>query len=177
MTLLLIFGKNHYSPVMNRLLIFSLCLGLMIGLSSCPGSIFNKRHGKFQATPVNLDVINSDTDDYNSDLPRNRYGHDYLLFSSKRDRRDKFNLVLKPLALAYDDTRQLTARIVHSGWGQLAQDEYYYERLIEKANQDCNVLGPVMYTLYEQELTNPSIYEKGKHLLLYADDSKGGSAN
>ncbi|WP_247237184.1 hypothetical protein [Telluribacter sp. SYSU D00476] len=159
---------------MRRLLLPLLCLGLGLCLTSCPGSIFNRRpNGKFQETPVNLDVINSDTDDYNSNIPINWGGQDYILFSSKRARGDKFNLVLKPLALAYDDkAKQLTASIGNFGLSHLAKDEDFYERLMKKANQDCNVLGPVTYSIV-QERSAAGPDEQGRHLLLYADDSKG----
>lgn len=124
-------------------------------------------------TPVNLEEFNSETDDYNSDMPGNQYGRDHLIFSSKRARKDVFNLVMLPFEAVFDfDTDQLTARIAHSSWSHLAQDEYYYQILTQRANQDCNVLGPVMYSLV-QELPTPGPYEQGRHLLLYADDSKG----
>ncbi|WP_247237183.1 hypothetical protein [Telluribacter sp. SYSU D00476] len=158
---------------MNRLLTSSLCLTLGLSLSSCIGPLLTEREGKFLSTPVNLEQFNSEFDDYNSNLPSNKHGHDYLIFSSKRDRKEVFNLVLKPFELVYDDkTDKLNARIGSFGWLSVGQNEKYYDLLVRKANQDCNVLGPALYS-FDYNIIREGTSPTDKYLLLFADDSKG----
>jgi hypothetical protein len=140
----------------------------MPGLTSCPGTIFNKRHGKFQEKTINLEEFNSDTDDYNSDLPSNRGGQEYIIFSSKRDRKNVFNLVVKPFEFFYDDkAEQLKARIGSFRGLHLEREEHYFHLLTQKANQNSNVLGPVIYSYDKVPLGSE------RYLLFFADDSKG----
>jgi hypothetical protein len=151
---------------------FGFLLGLAACLTACP-TPFSDRNGKFQSTPVNLEEINSEFDDYNSNLAQNKYGQDYLIFSSKRGRKDVYNLVLTPTELDYDDRSDKLG--LKSSWVQRwASDvsEFVYQRLIDKANQDCNVLGPITYSL-GRDLINRGNPPQNRALLLYADDSAG----
>ncbi len=158
---------------MKRQLTYASIIGLLLTMTACPDPSAN-RNGKFQATPVNLEAINSEFDDYNSTLPANKVGQNYLIFSSKRDRKDKFNLVVKPFQLTYDDQTDrlnLESKAI-SGNLDVSKNEYYYNQLIKKANQDCNILGPLLIPLsyLKDEKGN---FLTNRYLLLYADDSAG----
>ncbi len=157
---------------MNRSLVIVLIASLTITLTSCPGP-WADRNGKFQATPINLEAVNSEFDDYNSDLAQNKYGQDYLIFSSKRERKDVFNLVIKPLELEYDDKKDqlgIKDRSIVS-WGSDVT-EFHYQKLMDKANQHCNVLGPITYSL-GRDIINRGNSPDNRALLLFADDSAG----
>ncbi|MBU1820505.1 MAG: hypothetical protein KKG00_03195 [Bacteroidetes bacterium] len=157
---------------MHRFFRLSLLLILAACLTACP-TPFSDRNGKFQSTPMNLEEINSELDDYNSDLPRNKYGQYYLIFSSKRERKDVYNLVLTPVELDYDDRGDKLSlkKMWTLRWGGDV-DEFVYKRLIDKANQKCNVLGPITYSL-GRDLINRGNAPQNRALLLYADDSVG----
>ena len=157
---------------MKRSLIFPLIASLALTMTACPGP-WADRNGKFQATPVNLEEINSEFDDYNSNIAQNKYGQDYLIFSSKRERKDVFNLVIKPLELEYDDKKdQLGIKENGAVTWNVGVSQYYYQLLLDKANQNCNVLGPVTYPL-TRDPNNPNGVLLNRALLLYADDSGG----
>ncbi len=158
---------------MRRFYKFTIFIALAMGLTACPGP-FADRNGKFQSTPVNLEEINSEFDDYNSNLPLNKHGQDYLIFSSKRDRKDKFNLVVKPFELVYDDrTDKLDAKSdAFSSNLDVSKHGFYYNQLVQKANQNCNVLGPMLLPL-DRSATGQSDHLPNRYLLLYADDSAG----
>lgn len=158
---------------MNRHLVSALIASLAFVLTSCPGP-WADRNGKFQATPVNLETINSEFDDYNSNLAQNKYGQGYLIFSSKRERKNVFNLVMNPVELQYDDRKDRLS--MNSKWvlrhNSHDVTEYIYQRLIERANQNCNVLGPITYPM-PSSMANANGTPQNRALLLYADDSAG----
>jgi hypothetical protein len=159
---------------MNRLVSFGVALGFVLLMTSCPTNVFQDCNGKFLESPVNLEKFNSEFDDYNSALPQNKYGSDFLIFSSKRDRKELFNLVMKPFELQYDEkTDLLNATDGIRGSLDIAQNEYYYQLLVRKANQDCNVLGPVVYSFDRQIFDSGTVRYNGKYILLYADDASG----
>jgi len=157
---------------MKRSLAFALIASLAFTLTSCPGP-WADRNGKFQATPINLETINSEFDDYNSNLAQNKYGQDYLIFSSKRERKDVFNLVIKPLELEYDDKKDQLGIKDNSivSWGSDVT-VYHYQKLMDQANQHCNVLGPIAYSL-GRDIINRGNSPQNRALLLFADDSAG----
>lgn len=141
-------------------------------LVACP-SVFVNRDGQFLEACVNLEKFNSEFDDYNSNLPQNRYGSDYLLFSSKRARKNVFNLVVKPFDLQYDEkAKTLNATDWIAPNYSIAEKEIYYKNLAAAANQDCNVLGPALYELNRWSLPNNASTQH-KYILLYADDLDG----
>lgn len=157
---------------MKRHIILACLVSLLLTMTACPRPEA-ERDGKFQATPINMEAINSEFDDYNSNLAQNKYGQGYLIFSSKRERKDVFNLVIKPIELAYDDKED---RLGFKDIGDVAYNsdvsKYYYTKLLDKANQHCNVLGPLTYSL-GYNLINRDNTPKNRAILLYADDSAG----
>lgn len=174
MPLFYVLSKTRLTSSMNRLLSFGIATAIVCLMTACPNGLFNDRNGKFLAQPVNLEAFNSEFDDYNSALPGNRYGNGYLIFSSKRDRKELFNLVAKPFELEYDDkTNLLSAKAGIQHNLDIAKDEPYYQLLVRKANQSCNVLGPVVYSFDRQIINVGETRYDGKFLLLYADDSSG----
>ncbi len=155
---------------------FVIALALAITMTACPSIISNisDRNGKFLEPVVNLEKFNSEFDDYNSALPMNKYGNDYLIFSSKRERKTQFNLVVKPIVLRYDDaTDLLSADDYNAPNLDLYQYQKYYELLTNKANQSCNLLGPQMISFDGQVSNTSSNPRSFKYLLLFADDCGG----
>lgn len=129
----------------------------------------DKKDGKFLSDVVNLEEFNSEYDDYNSSLPSNRSGESHLIFSSKREKKDVFNLVYFPAYFDYDKRLELKKGEVRPG------NDYYQAYvnaglLIGKANGDFNVYGPNLMSVSRDF----NSYNNKKSLwLFYADDASG----
>lgn len=134
-----------------------------------PGLDPDRKPGKFLEDVVNLEDFNSEYDDYNSNLPVNRYGELHLIFSSKRERKDVFNLVYMPVQMLYDDGLRLSKDLDRGGldyyasYGNAAQ-------LIHRANGQFNVYGPRLISMF-RDLN--SFARTDTLLLFYADDADG----
>jgi hypothetical protein len=146
-------------------------IALVLLMQSCwpiqPGS---RKNGEFLNDVVRLDEFNSEFDDYNSDLPYNKSGHTYLTFSSKRDRKNVFNLVSFPAQFTYD--KRLGLEKYNPGGIQYDSfvDKGALEGMINRANGNFNVFGPKTLKFgYDIQ----SDYTKRNFFLFYADDSEG----
>lgn len=150
----------------NGILLLAICFLV----SGCwPLNLFKDRNGKFLDEVVRLDEFNSAFDDYNSDLPYNKSGETHLLFSSKRDRKDFFNLVYFPANFSYGKRLELKP-----GGSSSA---YYFDtynafaNLATRVNGAFNVLGPLSRSLQRDFTYYAGI--KNDLALFYADDSEG----
>jgi len=134
-----------------------------------PGMDPDKKPGKFLSDVVNLEEFNSEYDDYNSNLPLNRSGETYLIFSSKRDRKDVFNLVYFPAHIDYDKRLELKKGKEQPG---LTYYDIYdnADNIIKKVNGNFNVYGPRLLSLRSDFI---SYGAKDDAVLFYADDSFG----
>lgn len=134
-----------------------------------PGLDPDRKDGKFLDETINLEEFNSEYDDYNSNLPSNRSGESHLIFSSKREKKDVFNLVYFPAFFEYDKHLELRNGEVRPG------NDYYQNyvnagQLIAKANGHFNVYGPSLMSRYYDF----NSYSAQKELwLFYADDASG----
>lgn len=134
-----------------------------------PGMDPDKKDGKFLRDVVNLEAFNSEYDDYNSNLPSNRSGESYLIFSSKRERKDVLNLVYFPAHFDYDKHLELKK-------GEARPGNDYYQAyvnaglLISKANGPFNVYGP---SLLSRDYDFNSYGGTKRLWLFYADDAAG----
>lgn len=135
-----------------------------------PGMDPDKKEGKFLSEVVNLEEFNSEYDDYNSNLPLNRYGETYLVFSSKRDRKDLFNLVYFPAHLKYDKRIELKKGMAQPG---LSYYNIYGNtgQLLQKANGNFNVYGPRLISLRGDFISYGGTEDD--LFLFYADDASG----
>jgi hypothetical protein len=131
----------------------------------------DKKSGKFLEDVVPLAEFNSEYDDYNSDLPSNRYGHTELTFSSKRAKKDYLNLVYFPAEFEYDKKLSLK-KYVNNGPPFYDYFAAYgvTEAMISRANGDFNVFGPKSISFANDMVSNGSYKD---FLLFYADDSEG----
>ncbi|WP_291194076.1 hypothetical protein [Dyadobacter sp.] len=136
-----------------------------------PGMDPDKKDGKFLSDVVNLEEFNSEYDDYNSSLPLNRYGEAYLVFSSKRDRKDLLNLVHTRAYLDY--SKKLSLKKGRKPNGAVFSRDLYddAEQLINKANGNFNVYGPRLISLRDD--LNSFGGAEDDLFLFYADDSSG----
>jgi hypothetical protein len=139
-------------------------------LSGCWPFYVKKQDGKFLDEVVRLDAFNSEFDDYNSTLPENKSGDIHLLFSSKRDKKDYFNLVYFPAQFSYDKRLSLNP-------GRAAHSDHYFDTygafytLANRVNGNFNVLGPLSLSLQRDFLSDSRT--KDDLALFYADDSEG----
>lgn len=127
-----------------------------------------EKDGRFMYDVDNLSEINSEYDDYNSNLPMNKYGFGYLVFSSKRDRKDYFNLVGFPIQISYNEKQEkpFLDRTSSINYGETSWHGSY----MLKANNEFNVLGPYFIDKY-----NLISYENSPNynMLLFSDDETG----
>ncbi|WP_176454215.1 PD40 domain-containing protein [Siphonobacter sp. BAB-5385] len=156
----------------------TLSLLLLVGaFSSCISDETDttRQAGTFLNTPLNLTEFNSEYDDYNSALPPNKYGFGPLIFSSRRDLKDRYNLVFKPFELVYDEnTQQLSATTnVRSGL-DVFTNMRPLENHVRAINGPYNVLGPLSLSFQMPQLNDPATGSgDGKYLTLFADDREG----
>ena len=97
-------------------------------------------------TPVNLEKINSEFDDYNSDLPYS-YGSLPLIFSSSRNSNgENFDFVFKVIEVTYhskDDVLNFAF--------PLGTSDSFIDKLFPLVNSDFDELGPMSYYEYPYE--------------------------
>ncbi|MGG7661835.1 TolB family protein [Dyadobacter sp. BHUBP1] len=136
-----------------------------------PGMDPDRKDGKFLSDVVNLEEFNSEYDDYNSSLPLNKHGDAYLVFSSKRDRKDLLNLVHTRAYMDYSKRLSLKKGLKPTV-GVYSRDIYSdVGQLVDKANGNFNVYGPRLISL-RNDLTSFGDAEDDL-FLFYADDSSG----
>lgn len=136
-----------------------------------PGMDPDKKDGKFLSDVVNLEEINSEYDDYNSDLPSNRRGDLELVFSSRREKKDVLNLVHMHAYLDYDKRLSLRKGRKQNGGVFLGDIYDNVGQLIGKANGNFNVYGPRLISLHDD--LNSFGGAEDDLFLFYADDSSG----
>ncbi|MFY7909871.1 MAG: hypothetical protein ACOVO2_09985, partial [Emticicia sp.] len=123
--------------------------------------------GKFMREVVNLTEFNSEFDDYNSNLPANKYGESYLVFSSKRDNRNFFNLVGFSTKIEYDDKKNAPSLSRSSSGNDSFYSTLFVSGFMSKINGNFNVLGPFVLNQYNLvSYGNSPKYQ----FLFYADD-------
>lgn len=139
-------------------------------LQSCwPFDFSGRKDGDFLNEVVRLDKFNSQFDDYNSDYSYNKHGEMYLTFSSKRERKDVFNLVKfmaqftyhKRLGLEIDKSAAHSGEFVDNGG---------LEGMMIRANGNFNVYGPKTLLIGKDIQGTDSTRN---FFLFYADDSEG----
>ena len=116
---------------------------------------------------VNLTEFNSEFDDYNSNLPANKYGESYLIFSSKRDTKEFYNLVGFSAKIAYDEKKNMPILTRSSSGSDSFYSSLFASDFISKINGNFNVFGP--FVLNKNNLVsygNSPNYQ----FLFYADD-------
>jgi hypothetical protein len=109
--------------------------------------------------PANLDGINTDRDDYNSDLPY-RYNNEVIYFSSNHPSYGvNFDIVRKSLDITYHPKKNNTLNISYSVWDTPST---YERKLFLIVNTNFNEYGP--FTLSRS---------KDWHYFFYANDEGG----
>lgn len=157
---------------MHRLILVSLITLTWLS-GSCDLIYPGQKGGKFLKEPVNLSAFNSEYDDYNSTLPSNRFGDGVLMFSSKRDLKDRFNLVCMPINLTYDDqTDKLSANTSVPGESPALESLRTLRNELQFINGAYNVLGPLALSFNTPKLED-NIGHSGQFLTLFADDRDG----
>ena len=103
--------------------------------------------GKFMNNVVNLAEFNSEFDDYNSNLSQNKYGEPYLIFSSKRETKQYFNLVGFPAKIDYDDKKDIPVLSKSTnGYLDSFSETIFASAFMSRVNGNHDVLGPFVVT-------------------------------
>lgn len=156
---------------MKNLSLLSFILFLSVGCDTFSPDSPKDYNGKFLEEVVALDDFNSEFDDYNSNLPSNREGLTQLTFSSKRDKKDYFNLVYIKAEFTYGTRLALQK---YSGERYYGSDYFGYynssDFLASRANGNFNVLGPKTVS-FPKDFKYNSMASKD-FILFYADDSE-----
>ncbi len=128
--------------------------------SGCP--IFNndydfKYHTIVSNTPVNLVELNTEYDDFNSDLPYEYFGPT-LFFSSNRNSSGKnFDIIYRDLGVSYHKKDD----VVNFDWDE-NYDELFEKEISKHINNNFNQLGPLFLE-----------GRKGMNYFFYASDDSG----
>lgn len=95
----------------------------------------------FPQNPTNLSIVNSEYDDYNSDMPKGEFYKSTLTFSSNRDSKGgNFNIVLKSLDISY---RENEVKISEShGY---SEEFMQIRSMLNFVNTNNSELGPYVF--------------------------------
>jgi hypothetical protein len=122
---------------------------------------------------INMEDFNSEADDYNSDLPQNRFGEFALTFSSNREEGAKFQLQSFHVSFGFNEKKKTVyPEIYKPQSGKWPDHGEIYEEvgLANKTDGDFNVLGPAFYgSMFFNRYSIDSLSQ----VLFYADDSEG----
>lgn len=162
------FQDSFYRKILIMKKIPHLFLSLFIS-TTLWGCFLDEKHqeGKFMNDVVNLSEFNSTFDDYNSNLPQNKYGEPYLIFSSKRDRNDFYNLVGFSAKIEYDENKNIPVLTRSSSGSDNFYSTLFASGFMSKVNGNFNVLGP--FVLNQNNLVSYGTSPKYQ-FLFYADD-------
>lgn len=134
---------------------------------------YKYNEGTFPETPLNLGVINSPDDDYNSTVPT--YGEVLpLIFSSKRGGRTDFDFVKESFNYRFDRTTG-TFSVDNRPYGGLdiLQEQAPLAGALSAANSAGNELGPYVRS-YDRELIRDGfLTHYAEYLMLFASDRSG----
>ncbi len=129
---------------MTRKSTFQIVLIILL-FTSCKKDIILESDHKFPEKPVNLEMVNSKYDDYNSDLPAGEYDMFPLLFSSNRNSKgDNFDFNIFSMSMSFPFDKDIVSIAESAG------TTYTHSILNEKVdeiNTDDNQFGPYVYYL------------------------------
>ncbi|MCE6991883.1 hypothetical protein [Dyadobacter sp. CY323] len=129
------------------------------------------KNGEFLSEVVPLTDFNSEYDDYNMNLPSNRFAQSHLIFSSKRERKDVLNLVYFPVVFTYKKHLELEKSVGSNAVNHdYANTFFASSALAEKANGNFNVFGPKVLSFQYDVISDNNTKDL---VLFYADDSEG----
>ncbi|MCD4794227.1 MAG: hypothetical protein K8R54_13410 [Bacteroidales bacterium] len=149
--------KNKYE--MKNVVLITLFLFILI---ACKPNLIKYKTGHFPDSPINLQEINSEFDDYNSDL-NIIFCKPLLSFSSNRETdRGTFDIISKTISFSWDQ---------ESGIFNFEHDTsitWYsdLELMIDSSNSTYNELGPYTYGYRYPENCYTQVY-------LYSSDIQG----
>jgi hypothetical protein len=149
---------------MKKIIHYLAFLAILLLLSACPNE-YSEKKGAFSEIPINLVALNSEYDDYNSNLNIQRNSIN-LCFSSNRNSQGKnYDFVSKVLDIEiFYTSGQFNLNELDSG--------YYPSELtaaLPKINSAFNELGP--YSVYRKfKGSCSSCFQNAPYLFLYSND-------
>jgi hypothetical protein len=140
----------------KNVLFLLLLVSIFIGFSCDTTEEIEK--GVFPKLPVNFQVINSEFDDYNMDLPREYWGEFPLAFSSNRNSQGQdFDLI--DYFVFYDYYPESN----EFAFNAFEEASYWlYDTILPAVNTNYNEFGPMLVFI-----------DNANYLFLYANDSSG----
>lgn len=138
---------NSWKGLLSKQIVFAVLTLLIVYSCSKEDPDVNKvltsKNG-FPEKAENLSLVNSEYDDYNSNLPEGEYDFLALTFSSNRNSKgQQFDLVQKSLDVSYVlESKLLTIDLVSS------YSDYYLtiESMLGSINSQADELGPYFYS-------------------------------
>ncbi len=120
----------------------------LVIITSCnPDNIVLKSEYGFPDKPVNLVMVNSKYDDYNSSSPPGEYDMFTLIFSSNRNSKGKdFDFNIFTLNMSYPFDEDVVTIRESAG---ITSSHSYLNDVIENINTKANEFGPYIYYLPE----------------------------
>lgn len=153
--------------------LYIICAAILFNSCSTPDPDNDDRmkNGEFLTEVVPLTDFNSEYDDYNMNLPANRFAQSHLIFSSKRDKKEFLNLVYFPASFTYKEHLELEKSVGPNTINPDYLNRYSIANtLAERANGNFNVFGPKVVSFQYDISFNGNSYNT---MLFYADDSEG----
>ena len=156
---------------MKKLYFIAAAILLNSCLSKNPEDDSRHQNGEFLTKVVPLSDFNSEYDDYNMNLPSNKSGQTHLIFSSKREKKEFFNLVYFPASFTYNEHLGLEK----AGGSNVMNLDYFNKysianSLADRANGNFNVYGPKILSFQSDLIYTSNAKDM---MLFYADDSEG----
>ncbi len=163
--------KTFLKPILSLSL-----FGLLLLIYACPKhNTWDYEEGHFSTTPVNLDFLNTQYDDYNSAL--NQSGETFgLCFSSNRNSAGSdFDIVYKFVNILYDwETKDLYIGTPKYAGSNLEIESNSLHNAMLKINTNSDEFGPFMLPLGTKENANNQnwgIYYA--NVFLFSNDENG----
>lgn len=151
---------------MKKLLAFAAVLMLV----SCEniGYGYKYEEGHLPENPVNLELFNSEYDDYNSTAPSLGRLIPFCFSTNRNSQGGNFDIIYQPMNVNFDKTTGvLKVTNEYANWGIFISEYGVIQNAMNKINTSGNEFGP--YLTYYQNTG----YTDSDFVLLYATDQSG----
>jgi hypothetical protein len=141
---------------------------ILILLFSCDSGEEPDYPGSLPVIPVNLEVFNSEYDDFNSAAPTSGWLIPFCFSTNRNSQGENFDIIYQPMNVNFSkNTGILNVTNEYSNWGIFREKYDVIKEGLDKINSPANEYGP--YLIIKENTGFPGL----SFLLLYATDSNG----